>query len=89
MLALPEAPWIAKAALEAGRDPLEALGVEGPLTYERGMFLLRLLNPKFAEEVRNLEDSQTLAERVRRTEAWEAALPGGDGYSGERGGYGR
>ena len=66
-------------------DPLEALGIKGPLTFERARFVLELEQPKLAQA---LEDERALAEfqeRDQRESAWQAALPGGKGYRGERG----
>jgi len=81
----PETPWIYEAAKRLGRDPLEALGIKGPLTFERARFVLELEQPKLAQA---LEDERALAEfreRDQRESAWQAALPGGKGYRGERG----
>lgn len=77
---------MARAARELGRDPLEALGVPLPQLDGQGAALaLALLDPAFGERWQEEEEVERFREEMEREEAWEAALPGGQGYRGPRG----
>lgn len=83
---MPEANLVAKAAREAGRDPLEALGLpQLPMTPEVGAMIMGLLQPELGERMREERELTRWKAEMEAKSAWEQALPGGRGYDGPRG----
>lgn len=79
-----------KAAKTLGRDALVAVGAaattDQPLTVGMALFALDMENPKRAQEREDQAEAERVADEFAKEADWIAALPGGSGYRGPRGG---